>query len=688
MGKNVRIERAICLFLALLCFSSCYHTPAGEEHPVESERSFPESMEIEKDPQPAWFEPRTVDCGLDSPLFYAAAPSGDGFVIYGADGDTGAFQKITLSAGMEILSIEPAGKEAEAGIGLLPSDDGAPYEILSREVIDGGEGFCVRQDDTNLCNLSSLTGFETISSCRASGAVWVTDYRTLLCDWKEVPLPDPKDPLLEIVPTGFIRLGEDAYLAVVEQGPARHECALYPLLSGVLGPRIESTFEASKTACDGETTYFLRDEEIWRITREGNEQYCGSFADQGITTSIKSFFVRDGRLFFLLNDRFLVSEESGEPQEKSTVTIMGYVSPGLAKLINGFMRENPAVRIEVRQEKDEARQNLAIHAGEVDLLAGYDPAAIMKRAYTGKLLALSEFLPEEELLENIVKAGTVEGACRVLPVDFTLYGMTLPSGVKETGESFIHTADMEKALEALNDPQIWNSNTREWILRSFGRGNFEEWIDRQTGTARFESGDFIDLLRLCKRFAEDQDTVDANTKNGETPSPFIPYYQGFGTGMIVSLWEDAETLSLFGGVGAGKYTGTGISSESFLGVPVNCPHRTEVKAFLTYLFSEPTQRSLLESGEHGEFTPLKQELSREISEDLKEMQLNKAELNVSPERVMGIIRMADHFGGNYQGEINEIVEEEAFRYFAGEITAEKAAEYIQNRESIYLAEQG
>ena len=35
-----------------------------------------------------------------------------------------------------------------------------------------------------------------------------------------------------------------------------------------------------------------------------------------------------------------------------------------------------------------------------------------------------------------------------------------------------------------------------------------------------------------------------------------------------------------------------------------------------------------------------------------------------------------------------VVEDEAFRYFSGEITAEKAAEYIQNRVSIYLAEQG
>jgi len=37
--------------------------------------------------------------------------------------------------------------------------------------------------------------------------------------------------------------------------------------------------------------------------------------------------------------------------------------------------------------------------------------------------------------------------------------------------------------------------------------------------------------------------------------------------------------------------------------------------------------------------------------------------------------------------IIDIVSEESASYFSGHITAEKAAEYIQNRVSIYLAEQ-
>ncbi len=47
---------------------------------------------------------------------------------------------------------------------------------------------------------------------------------------------------------------------------------------------------------------------------------------------------------------------------------------------------------------------------------------------------------------------------------------------------------------------------------------------------------------------------------------------------------------------------------------------------------------------------------------------------------------ADHL--QYGVLVEQIIEEELGAFFRGEITAEKAAEYVQNRVSIYLAEQG
>ena len=53
-----------------------------------------------------------------------------------------------------------------------------------------------------------------------------------------------------------------------------------------------------------------------------------------------------------------------------------------------------------------------------------------------------------------------------------------------------------------------------------------------------------------------------------------------------------------------------------------------------------------------------------------------------------MIDRIDHISYGTQNVIYEVMYEEAARYFAGDITAKQAAEYTQNRVSIYLAEQG
>ena len=52
-----------------------------------------------------------------------------------------------------------------------------------------------------------------------------------------------------------------------------------------------------------------------------------------------------------------------------------------------------------------------------------------------------------------------------------------------------------------------------------------------------------------------------------------------------------------------------------------------------------------------------------------------------------MIRQADHLA-YYRNAVYDVVMEEAYRYFKGDITAKQAADYVQNRISLYLAEQG
>ena len=59
----------------------------------------------------------------------------------------------------------------------------------------------------------------------------------------------------------------------------------------------------------------------------------------------------------------------------------------------------------------------------------------------------------------------------------------------------------------------------------------------------------------------------------------------------------------------------------------------------------------------------------------------------SYENTWKMIRQADHFQ-YFRNEVFDVIYAEAGRFFSGSITAEQAAEYVQNRISLYLAEQG
>ena len=52
-----------------------------------------------------------------------------------------------------------------------------------------------------------------------------------------------------------------------------------------------------------------------------------------------------------------------------------------------------------------------------------------------------------------------------------------------------------------------------------------------------------------------------------------------------------------------------------------------------------------------------------------------------------LIQKADHFN-YFRNAVYDVMHEEANRYFRGEISLDQAADYIQNRVSIFLAEQG
>ena len=155
--------------------------------------------------------------------------------------------------------------------------------------------------------------------------------------------------------------------------------------------------------------------------------------------------------------------------------------------------------------------------------------------------------------------------------------------------------------------------------------------------------------------------------------------------------------------GNGRYHGPGIVASEILALTAKEDRDEEIRDFLSYLYLEGQQTAYQESlpyvADRFYYFPSVTESEAMINKFL-DLDFVRS-LGVSPDarireedflpwrkELSDLLRSADHYETFDFDEAGIVMREEVKRYFAGEITAEKAAEYIQNRISIMLAEKG
>ena len=142
------------------------------------------------------------------------------------------------------------------------------------------------------------------------------------------------------------------------------------------------------------------------------------------------------------------------------------------------------------------------------------------------------------------------------------------------------------------------------------------------------------------------------------------------------------------------YRGTEIYTPYFMGIVKSGEYEDAAKDFMEFVFLNDLAEGTEAGG--GEVCLIK---NGEKAEEIEGYSINVKENGAilesygirsgSEERELAEewIGKADQFV-YIHSELHEVLTSEAYRFFAGEITAKQAAEYVQNRVSIYLAEQG
>ena len=310
---------------------------------------------------------------------------------------------------------------------------------------------------------------------------------------------------------------------------------------------------------------------------------------------------------------------------------------------------------------------------------GYNPVPLAAEDVCADLLPLlGSEITRDTLLPGLYDLIQVNGALYQLPLTVSVDTLIAPSRlIPEPGVTF---AEYEQARSQMPDGWVpidsWNTpGNLFFFCVPFCIGAY---TDQNAGTCNFETQGFYDCLAWCKTWGGDGSTPE------EQETTLVKITSIRGVDQLAGRSEYVEK-NWFGEPGytyAGFPTQSGSGSAyqvlSSLGLGPQCSDPDGAKAFFEFCFSYSQDGELPAS-----FARLQAELAayKAADPDSGEKTLSEADAAQFCALLDSITVLA-----GLDGQLTEIIQEEAAGYFAGSLTAEQAARNIQSRASIYLQE--
>ncbi|MBE6998980.1 MAG: hypothetical protein E7428_02205 [Ruminococcaceae bacterium] len=522
------------------------------------------------------------------------------------------------------------------------------------------------------------------------------------------------------------------------QDPLWKETRLIPLTAETAELSLEGTeldgVPTGGAFGDGTHSYYMCGSELWRTDGKESQRiseliFCGVNGMSDVR-SVRS--LSDGRILMVVNGELieLTASETSVPAERN-VYVLGVMDGGyfddISLLAAKFNSQGGEYQFVAKEYKDITRLNLALLSGEVDVIVTADQFALKNYVKQDLLAPLEEVVPEffEEgvLIENIVDVTREDGTCYYLPREFAIWGRVMEYRLLEKGEPF-ETLDAYYDFIRENDPRFLRSIQKRQLFTHMTSA-LDEWIDWENNNCHFDDGSFEATLEFCNEAAPSYETTE---NSYPTPGSLTPTYSGLlyldnliydpyftriesAKEYVAGLENgDPEVLPETNEGGwawvahplpSAVYDGFAIDAERYFAVVDKEESREAAGAFLRWHFLEDVVGEIapddpgLDYNDYNikqvdRFSINQAECERYVGRNLAWDGSNK-EVRLALEQrkyedTWNIIKQADHLQ-HFDNAIFRVMNEEAYRYFDGEITAKQAAEYVQNRISIYLAEQ-
>ena len=394
-------------------------------------------------------------------------------------------------------------------------------------------------------------------------------------------------------------------------------------------------------------------------------------------------------LFYRGQTSLELLEEKLLPPKTTLTLLTDYPRAELYTIVNDFNRTSEGYRVEVQLLGDggltaELLRTQLIAGEGPDIFAFYDRSSLADlgaNSFEDLLIYLDadEEYGRDTLVPELLEAMCVQDKLDWLPYSFGISTFTAPSAyLPEPGFSF---DEAKQAAAKAGLPLFPGWMTRDILwgwLSDFAVG---QYMDLEAGTCSFDSEDYISLLEECAAAASEFGSDSAALYNS------LLQFE-----LLQNLIRVSTISSNYGGdyayVGAPNETTNGsmFSPDLCFTISSASEHKDAAWQLVRSCLSEEHQSAL-----SGGFPASAQALDALIDDAVAngvhyyeyEYELDEADAA----KLRGLISETQTAQDAYPAVLN-IMAEDAAQFFAGQITAEQAAVYTQNRVSTWLAEQG
>ena len=423
------------------------------------------------------------------------------------------------------------------------------------------------------------------------------------------------------------------------------------------------------------------------------------------------FYILSGPTFDTFNFykvRKAMDGESVAISQKKELTLAFVGFEGMYdKEVYAFNESQNDIRIRMQVYDDIDNLLAEIIAGNIPDLIDISDATIYKAMMEKNLLedlhpffAKDTDLSEDDFMDNALEYYNENGRLYAIPYALEMYSMMGRSDF--LGErSTWNLPEFEEFIDSLPQADIATEGiTRNELFYYLCMLYFDRFVDEKNGKCSFQTEEFYQLLKCCKRFAVmDEDSYDEEeAERMLVDGECILTVAGitgvnFDYAMTRSLFQKKAKL-----IGFPTESGSGdivIAFPLVLAITTQGENGEYAWEFVKFLMTQ--ERENLDYMDFVSYKPLYEKhmsMLREEAESGKaitSISLGNQTLDIAPATSDEIEELGERLNKGmilkpYDYKILDIIDEEADAYFCGEKNEEQVAEIIQKRVKLYLAE--